>query len=92
MFVYLTGPKVSQDPQHTLRVCPARHLKEMGLLADAASEWFEPDGETPKEIALIFEYGRTQVDENLGRYLVKYEIASKQRASKIIRPHASEVY
>lgn len=88
MYVYLTGASVAQAATHSVSICPAQHLKEIGRAADVASDWYEADGTTPKQIRLEFERGRCSVPENVGRYLIEFGIATKSRPSRLILPHS----
>ena len=87
MFVYLHGEREIIG-RHKVYVCPAAD-KEGLAGSEAPAEWFEAgtlaDGKpVPRSFTLVFMGGRCEVDENMGRYLVKRGIAHKHAASGLI--------
>jgi hypothetical protein len=84
MIVWVNGEKARAQSSFLLSICPARHLAEVGKHGerDVPAEWVD-NKNNPIDLHVIFEYGRAEVDENLGRYLIKYGFASK---TKLIIP------
>jgi hypothetical protein len=79
MLVYLTSLKERKQSSFWFSVNPGRS----GLMkaAEVPAEWKEPDGEF-KEFKIEYKYGRAEVDEQLGEWLVKHGMAHK---SSLIR-------
>jgi hypothetical protein len=74
MIVYSKGEKAALQSSFLLSVCPARHLEGQELPA----EWVTDKNE-PIDFNIEFVYGRAEVEENLGRYLVKHGFAACTR-------------
>lgn len=75
MFVYATGEKAVRQPSYIVSICPARHLEGQG---EMPSEWVNDKNE-PVEFNVEFKFGKAEVPENVGKYLVKHQIAAKSR-------------
>lgn len=79
MLVYLNGSKERKQASFAYSVNPG----ESGLMrpADVPAEFKNADG-TNKEFKLEFKYGRAEVDEQLGEWMVKHGMVHK---SSLIR-------
>lgn len=64
MFVYLDAPRPA--PRHTMFVCPGKD-------SDAA-EFKDSEGK-PEQFAVVFENGRAEVPDALGRWMVDHGVA-----------------
>jgi hypothetical protein len=79
MIVYATGEKARAQKSFVLAICPARHLEG----AEMPAEWVTETNE-PREMQVEFTYGRAEVPDNIGRYLLAHGLASK---TTLILPH-----
>lgn len=75
MFVYLITEAARQQPCHIMHVCPAADA-EGREGAEAPSEWVSDNNE-PLPFAVEFSYGKAEVPDHLGRYLVRRGLARK---------------
>lgn len=69
MFVYQHSQR--ENPKHFLFVQP-------GVDHPETSEWFDSEGK-PKLLQVVFEFGKADVIDNLGQYLIDKKYASKHR-------------
>ncbi len=75
MRVYLHGSPDQPPPaRHTLLVTPAAHLPGQEM----PHEFVERDG-SPRTFDILFEYGKAEVPDVLGKYLVENKLAEKTR-------------
>ena len=74
MIVYTTGEKSSKQKSFIMSVCPAEHLKGQEL----PSEWVDEKNE-PINFNIEFEYGKANVSDSLGKYLIKHQMAARTR-------------
>lgn len=74
MFVYLNGQKERTQARYTYTISPG----QSGLINsdEIPSAWLEEDGETPRTFTLEFYFGRAEVDEQLGQWLVYHGICA----------------
>jgi hypothetical protein len=79
MIVYINGEKPRQQASFILSVCPARHLEGKG---EMPADWVDDKNE-PIEFNIEFVYGKAEVPDKVGLYLVKHEMAM---TSRLIRP------
>jgi hypothetical protein len=70
--VYNTGEKAAKQPSFIVSLCPARHLEGQ----EVPSEFVNHKNE-PLEINVEFIYGKAEVSDALGRYMLKHGFASK---------------
>lgn len=87
MIVYLHGsPDKRPVAEHTVIVCPGRHLHGK---SDLPSDWYDNTEAQPKpiEFPVKFHYGQAEVDDVLGKYMVAHGFAEK---SRLIIPNAWE--
>lgn len=78
MIVYVTGEKARQQASYILSICPARHLEGQ----EVPTDWVNDKNE-PIEFNVEFVFGKAEVPDNIGRYLVQHEMAT---FSRLIRP------
>jgi hypothetical protein len=73
MFVFLTGEKERRNPSHFLTVAPG-----FVTVSDvvAPPSWFERDG-APANLKVEFVFGRAEVDQPLGEWLIKTGYAQR---------------
>jgi hypothetical protein len=83
MYVYLNGDNPRGHPNYVVRVAPAAD-NYFTNAEDCPSDWKEANG-SAKQIDIVFAYGRAEVDENMGRYLVKRGIAERSRIIQAAR-------
>lgn len=74
MKVYAAGQRQAQGTQ-TLHINPARHIGERAACPTA---WFDAEGE-PIDITITFVSGSAEVTDEVGRYLIAYNLARKTR-------------
>lgn len=75
MFVYLTGSKERSAPLHVKYVAPAgdkKHVRD----GDIPSDWINQEGQ-PAGFAVEFNYGRAEVDDRLGEYMISAGLAQR---------------
>jgi hypothetical protein len=78
LIVYLHGsPDKHPVAEHTVIVAPAAHLDGQ----EVPAAWYDTSGKEPKpkEFQVKFYHGQAEVDDDLGRYMVKHQIAMKSR-------------
>jgi hypothetical protein len=75
MIVYTTGDKAAKQAAFIMSICPARHLEGQG---EMPSEWVDEQNK-PIEFNVEFNHGRADVPENIGKYLIKHQLAKKSR-------------
>ena len=78
MYVYLTGSKERQSPSHTVFIAPAAVEKK----ENCPAEWFETNGETPKQMQIVFHHGRASVDKAIGEWMIASGAAQKTNIIK----------
>ncbi len=71
MIVYATIEARDPEAPYTIHIAP-------GAEAPEVSDFLHPDG-IPKTISVVFENGRAEVPDNLGRYLIDKGYAQKTR-------------
>jgi hypothetical protein len=81
MIVYAQGEKAVRQPSYLVSICPARHLEGQG---EMPSDWVNEKNE-PVEFNVEFQFGRAEVPDSIGQYLVKHGIAKKSKL--ILPPH-----
>lgn len=74
MIVYTTGEKTAKQKSFFMHICPGRHLEGQEL----PSEWVDEKNE-PVEFAVEFVYGKANVPDSVGKYLIKHQMAAKTR-------------
>lgn len=74
MIVYTTGEKSSKQKSFIMSVCPGSHLAGQEL----PSEWVD-DKNVPIEFNIEFEYGKANVSDSIGKYLIKHQMAARTR-------------
>jgi hypothetical protein len=75
MIVYTTGEKSSKQASFMQHICPGRHLEGQG---EMPSDWVNAKNE-PIEFAVEFIYGKAEVPDAIGKYLIKHQLAAKTR-------------
>ena len=73
MRVYALGEKAAKQPSFIMNICPARHLEGQG---EMPSDWVD-DKNNPIEFNVEFLYGRAEVSDSIGKYLVKHGLAKR---------------
>jgi hypothetical protein len=81
MKIYVTGEKAVRQKSYIVSICPARHLEGQG---EMPSDWVNDKNE-PIEFNIEFVYGAAEVPDNIGKYMVKHQLAKK---TKLIIPDA----
>ena len=74
MIVYTTGEKSSQQKSFIMSICPGRHLEGQEL----PSDWVD-EKNNPIEINVEFIYGKANVSDSIGKYLIKHQMAARTR-------------
>ena len=74
MIVYTRGEKAAKQASFLLSVSPARHLEGQEVPAD----WVTDKNE-PIDFNIEFVFGRAEVSDAIGEYLVKHKFASFTR-------------
>lgn len=89
MMVYIHGsPDKLPVPEHTIIICPGKHLHSK---ADLPADWFDSTeknaaGEPlPVTFPVKFHYGQAEVPDAIGKYMVVHGLAQK---SRLIVPNA----
>jgi len=83
MHVYLHGDGVRPPPEyHYMYACPGAHLENTALPVG----WVDALNR-PKTFDILFVHGRAEVDDELGRYLIKHGFAHKTGV-QLFRPYA----
>lgn len=73
MFVFIHGDGVRQPPEtHWMMLTPAGHLENTELPVG----WVDTMNR-PKTFQVTFTHGRAEVDDELGRYMIKNGLAQK---------------
>lgn len=75
MIVYAMGEKAAKQASFIMSVSPARHLEGQG---EMPSEWVNEKNE-PIDFNVEFEFGKAEVPDNLGKYLLKHGFAKMSR-------------
>ena len=73
MFVYITGGKERAAAKHIKYVAPAGDKKF--VKGEVPADWME--GDKPRGFAVEFKFGRAEVDERLGEYMIAAGIAQR---------------
>ena len=75
MNVYLHGSDGNPPPaRHVVIMSPAAHLAGKEL----PHEFVEPDGK-PRNFEITFVYGKAEVPDALGKYMIEQKLAEKTR-------------
>lgn len=78
MIVYTTGEKSAKQPSFIMSLSPANDPPG----AECPADWVD-DKNNPVQINVEFQYGRADVPDDLGRYMIKRGFAAK---TKLILP------
>lgn len=78
MKVYATGEKPSRQPSFVMCIAPASTARN----EEVPAHWVD-DKNNPVQFNVEFKYGVAEVEDDIGRYLIKNELA---RRSKMILP------
>jgi hypothetical protein len=74
LIVYNNGEKPAKQKSFIMSICPAAHLEGQ----EVPSEWVD-DKNKPIEFNVEFIYGKANVSDPIGKYLIKYQMAAKTR-------------
>ena len=75
MHVFATGAKAVKQKSFIMSICPAKHLEGQG---EMPSDWVD-DKNAPLEFNVEFVFGKADVPDSIGKYLVKHQLAKKSR-------------
>ncbi len=78
MKVYLSGGRAAAAREHIVYVSPAKHMQDLENDSEMPSDWVSETNE-PLTFPITFSFGEAEVPSNMGRYLLKYGLASKTR-------------
>ena len=80
MRIYLYSDAAEKAARYVVTIAPAGDAEFVGNHVPA--EWKLADGR-PKQFEIVFSYGVAEVPDDLGRYMVKREIA--HRRNRVLR-------
>jgi hypothetical protein len=73
MYVFIHGDGIRPPPEiHFMFITPAAHL----VNTEVPNGWVDTQNR-PREFQLTFVHGRAEVDDEIGRYLIKNGLAQK---------------
>jgi hypothetical protein len=84
LIVYTTGEKAVRQKSFMVCICPARHLEGKG---EMPADWVSDKNE-PIEFNVEFVYGKAEVSDSIGKYMIKHQLAAR---SKLIIPDAVQL-
>jgi hypothetical protein len=82
MTIYLHSDNAERSPRYVVTVAPAGDEKFVS--SEDAAKWRNADG-SPKQIEVIFAYGKAEESSDLERYMVDRGIAKRHRMLRKVR-------